>query len=237
MAASITNPNLIKYRLVDVAEEDALWLDLESLKIINFAAITDNELDVLVAKYPDWAADLVEILATNKITFGGPYFNGSTTLAIETTAGTFTPIAEEIAGAVTIDGDPIWAALYYADKTLVATPPAPMGILDAIEITDVVGITYLGEVLPAYLESLHVAGIGLIYIDLLSIPASCIYLNFNNNYLTETEVDTILLLLDANGAEGGEVTLQGVAMAPPSSTGDAAKASLISKGWVVRTET
>lgn len=235
MSVLITNPNLVRYRLIDIAEEDALWLDLDNLKLINFATITDNELDVLAAKYADWADNLFELLQMDKIAVGGPYFNSATTVAIGTNAGTFTPIGEVIGSGVTIDGDPIWEATYYQDDSLVATPPAPMGILDAMVITTT-DITYLGGVLPSYLQSLQMVGVGLVYIDLEAIPEKCTALNFNGNVLTETSVDTILILLDANGANGGEVLLQGPAMAAPSSTGDAAVTSLMSKGWTVRTQ-
>jgi hypothetical protein len=54
-----------------------------------------------------------------------------------------------------------------------------------------------------------------------------------DNDLTESSVDHVLITLDDNGLSDGYVDLSGGTSATPSGLGLAAQASLVIKGWTV----
>ena len=79
--------------------------------------------------------------------------------------------------------------------------------------------------------------------SLTTFPANafdnCLATNFSNTWLgcalSQQSVDNILVSIDTAGQLNGTLGINGGTSSPPSSTGLAAKASLISKGWTVTT--
>lgn len=231
----VTNNGLTKFKLLNLPNTDRNWIETYPMRYLDFATLTDGELMALAAKYPDWLGDLAQIIPTGTLQLGGTYFNTATTIVIGMGGSSvFVPVGEGIAvGVLTPDGDKVWGCTFYDER--LTSPPAPNGILNNMVIPALSDITYLSGTLPSYLVSLTATASGLKYINLEHIPATCLYLDFQGCRLDSGEVDGLLVLLDDNGATGGEVNLRGANMDPPSGIGDTAKTNLIAKGWQVST--
>jgi len=233
---AVTNPYIEKYQLVTpFLDENQYWIatDEPIPFLIDFATITDDELDFLVPKYPDWAEPLVElVILVGTIEFGGSLFTNNEPFAIETQSGVFEPVATALSSNTTPDGDTIVTFDYYLDNL---TPPSAAGVLDWIVINGVPGINYIGGDIPDYLLKLSIQGCDLMYMECTSFPQTLTLIDLSDNLLGDTDIDNILIMADESGASSGTIDLTGVLMGTPTGASATAIANLNSKSWAVLT--
>lgn len=232
----VVNENLSRFRLLDVDDINRLWLDLDTLLIIDFQTITDDGLEALFDA-GTWVAQFATPISTKQILFGGTFFN-------DLTEPPFNPDFLKLNAATdyesinngivpfqtTPQGNALWFEDFYEPIL-----PFPEGNLTSIFITQP-RIEYVGGTLPSYLESLKIEGTGLLSFDFIGgLPGSLIAVILADNNLNQATVDIILKELDNAGANNGTVDLTGINMAAPSPSGMIRVDNLLNKGWTVNT--
>ena len=110
---------------------------------------------------------------------------------------------------------------------------SPCPILNGIDINNT-PLTSVNISNCLYLNELFIIDGPLTTID-VSANLYLRFINLQNNLLTQTAVDDILVALDNNGLSNGDVQLDGTGNAAPSAIGTAAAANLTGKGWIVIT--
>ena len=131
--------------------------------------------------------------------------------------------------------------------TIVGTFTLPTSIIGNLEKFYLENIDNSNTInMPSIPLSSNVKEVGLVNLlsygislqSLLVVPptmANCYKFVANGNDLDQTQVDNILIALDANGLNQGTCDVGGGSNAMPSGAGAAAAANLISKGWQVST--
>jgi hypothetical protein len=221
----VTNNSLTRYALLPLDDEMDRWLNLVTLKFFHLSSITDDELDVLCASFPDWAATVVEAIVLDEefILLGG----GTYTVQLQN-GSNYAPTSSSIVPGITTNlGNPIRKFGYSTDSNY------PSGILDSLYLPTGSQVDYIGGILPDYIESLSLNDTGLEQYDLATLPESLLEVDLGNNFLQEAAIDTILLQLYTAGASNGTVVLTGPSMTPPSSLGLSHKTLLEARGWTV----
>lgn len=120
---------------------------------------------------------------------------------------------------------------YLSNITSLDFSPCP--ILNGIDINNT-PLTSVNISNCLYLNELFIIDGSLTTVD-VSANLYLTHVNLQNNLLTQTAVDDILVALDNIGLSDGGVQLDGTGNAAPSATGTAAAANLTGKGWFVAT--
>jgi hypothetical protein len=222
----VTNPHLVRYLLLSVSIQNQFWIDTDSLILIDFAMVSDDELEALETKYIEWAANYFEEKTTERIFVGGDYFDTHST--IDLNDGAFIPLSQQVNTSISPTQ---WYARFYNNSPS-HLPPGSTGVLSAIYISTEPDISYIGGYLPPYITSITVQKCALTQFNFPSIPATCLYLDLQQNALTDVEIDNILGMIDQNGAQNGTVDITGN-IGAASAQGIIAALNLMAKGWTV----
>ncbi len=225
----VVNTGLIRYILLNVSIQDKNWIDTYSNRLINFATETDDNLEALAIRYPEWSSKYFQEKTTDRIFVSGTYFDSYTT--IDLNAGGFIPLSQVIMNNFTPKQ---WRARFYNNNPTYL-PPSSAGVLQEIYISGNMGISYIGGKLPPYITKITITNTAITEFDFQEIPKSCVVIDLADNLLTDPEVDKILLFADQNGAENGVLNLSGTNPGSPSPQGFLYGLNLLAKGWTVYT--
>lgn len=225
---ALTNPNLNRNALLVSDEQDAVWIDLNTLEWIDLRLINDDDADRYRATMPNWAETVIAECEQAYLLLGGAAFASSTITIKKANDTSYIPTTVSLYGSQTPNLNPI-----YRYGFLEPASTGGGGVLDSMLINTTHDLEYIGGVLPSYLTSLEAEDTGIELIDVPSLPSTLTLVNLRNNFIPQANLDYLLALLVDAGAEGGTLDISGTSQGTPSLAGLADLATLEGRGWTV----
>lgn len=231
---ALQNSNLVIYQLLStLGEADRFWMDLSTLKHIDLTTVTDEDIDFLVAQYPDWAGIVVEEATEGWVIFGGAFIGNGDSINIKRADGEGYEASSIIPlETLTPIGDFPMVKIGYLRQF---NEESTIGVMYEMHVltTD---ISYIGGQLPSYCTAISMVEVGLETFDISQFPASLRSIDLSDNRLGASAIEKVIVNCNESGAEDGTLLLTGPNMAAPNSKAQTAITQLLAKGWEIETE-